>query len=572
MITLALLLAAAVAPADEPAFTPETHFADRSYGSAFAVKLLGDVLDEPDVLARVAATADLGETDNSDALSLLAKASRDNDARVRATAATAAAVLNKPGSLDVVAPLLTDTDSRVVLRVLDAIRRLQPAEPPVALTDLLGHDDPLVRASTLQTWTALGRPAPDATLATLVVDPTVFVRLRALANALLCSDGARWVDAVDAAQPPAVRAAAIEVLGKFAFATSRDSVAKASKDDHILVRRGAARAYGHAQAADDVCRMLDDPSPIVRLAAIRAAGDLGINAATDRLVELMLTAPDEQAHRAARRALLTIGTDDVAARLAQALSTLLAELTADRDPETSTSQRRGERLDRNAMSCCDILGEIFAGRPQQAATLPGTDTMLNLLDALDINERPVGAAAEALGRIGDARAIPLLRKLLATCATNRGDPPPSGDVTGQICLGLAALQDPKAPPLMIDVINVNGQPSRLSRAVRYIMDVLPTFDGSPHAEDIREAVLTVLDPATGFGRACQAHAARAAVRLDLKDATTLLEELLDERTGGREVLQIFAWALSQLTGADVHAPNPRPKACDGWIVRPVDTR
>jgi HEAT repeat protein len=577
-------LSTASARAETPDFTPTTRFSSNPYASDYAMRLLVDLLDAPDRLTRVGVVNALGETDNPAAIDALRRAADDTEPMVRGAAATAAARLQTDGAAEIILARLSDADDAVVLRALDAVRRLTPAET-APVVDLLDHRTPLVRAAALWTLSSLDRPAPAGRLVELSADPVATVRLRALENARLLDDGSAVVeraqDIAASQAPAAVRAAAIELLGKFAFDSSKPVLANAAQADHVLLRRGAARAYTHAGQSDHVVRMLDDDSPIVRLAAIRGTEKLKPADAIDRLTELMIAAPDDQTHTAARNALLSIGTDDVAASVAKALPALVKALQSGPDAEHPNWNRRSEQLDRNAITCCDILAVIFADRPDQAASLPGTDTMLDMLRKLGVAQLPLGAAGDALGAIGDARAVPLLTKTLDTCVENgrkmliaqlamRPGPPYSGEVTGRICRGLAAFGRNESVPHILGITKVNVQRSRLGTAARYAMDALPDLATPENRDAIAEELLTVLADGSGFGTSAKAHAARAAVRMDLDAASEPLAQLLEYREGGRAALAVFAWAQSQLTDTNVPAPDPLPKAGSEWIIRPME--
>ncbi|MFB3890477.1 MAG: HEAT repeat domain-containing protein [Phycisphaerae bacterium] len=289
------------------------------FGDAANIKLLGDMAKDPDALAREQAVRDLGQTHNVAAAPLIQAAMKDADPNVRAAAAGAAYELSLGGYERTILDALADADGRVVMTALRMVRNLKLSTAAKDIAPLLAGGNAPIQADALATLTDVGQPAATDALTALFRSPSPAVRLRAAENAALV-DKAKAADVTGALaelaakDAPAVRGAALAALGTLAFDSSRAAIDASAKDADPQVRRGALAALQNAGKRDRIKPFLDDPSAMVRLAAIRAAGQLRCEDCTGRLFELMQAVEDDLAHFAARQSLRQIGTPQVNAQ------------------------------------------------------------------------------------------------------------------------------------------------------------------------------------------------------------------------------------------------------------------
>ncbi len=572
------------------------------YGDAEDIALLASLLSDADPRVREQAVCNLGQTRNPDALAHVRKALDDTEPAVRRSAVLAAAQLRAPLSEQVVRQALTSDDPETVLTAIAAARLQTWRELADALAKCLGHDQARVRVEALACLTHLGKAAEPAVLVRLLGDPSLALRLRAAENAALAQD-ASLVEpllAAAGANNPALTGFALASLGKQVGAklgetpAVLDAVNQAARSAHPLVRRGAVWALDNAALGPRVCPFLDDPSPLVRLAAVRAAGRHKVAQCVDRLFELMVQAPFDNylqhwreppstdPHLAARESLKAIATDRVAELAAEHLAKLADELKEAEKLYVSASfgQRAGAKdmtpqkamrralLERNAAACAYLLGRMGNRR--------GYDVQLDLVKVLPVDCVSTAFLAEALGRIGDKRAVKPLMDVVAVCAHNgrlaliaqaAQQPPPlpySHEVAQAVVEALGRLDDPQAAPYLLGIASVNVSTARLNEPAMAAAMVLPQWFAGEHAKAIELYLLTVLK-GNGYPMAAQYQAARAAVKLKLQSAIEPLRALMDQRHNDA-MIHITSWALSELTGQPVAPPPPRPRPGD-WIIR-----
>ena len=329
---------------------PQPHLVDqriplRSFGDADDVRLLASLLDDPDPRVREHATADLGTTDNPTALPHIRRGLADANLEVRQAAVTAAAQFPPRLSAKIVTAALADPDARMVWTALRAAVELSLKSAAPQLRALLARDAPALRMSALKTLTRLALPAEAGSLKTLLSAPSPAVRLAAAENASLLAPadaGGALADLTRLARrgTPAVRGAALAAMGKLDPTTAAELADNASEHTNPLVRRGAVRAFQHAGRKNRIRTFLADPSPMVRLAAVRAAGKLKCADCAEPIFTILLDAPFDDwfekplqrtppagdLHLAAREALESIATPQIAQLAARALAGTSAEL------------------------------------------------------------------------------------------------------------------------------------------------------------------------------------------------------------------------------------------------------
>ncbi len=594
VLTVSSPLTAAPQTLDEPQLEGDRLF-EMKFGDANIVSLLAELLNDPDPLVRQDALLSLGATNNRTALPHLQKAMKDEDLSVRMAAVQGMVDLAGIGAGPTVIASLNAKEPLMLMAAMRNVRRLNLSSAAQEVSGVLSSKDPLIRSVALGTLTHLNQAAASADLKKLLGDASDRVRLRATENAMLSKSPAPLIDDLlrNAApsNPPSVRAAALEALGKIAFTKGRRLLSAAAKDSNPLVVRGAVRAYHHAAKTRLVAPFLHHPSPTVRLAAIRAAGDLKIASSVGRLFELMLGAFDEQTHLAARKALRQIGDDSVTdgaatamAKAARAVKDLLTapappvDESATPNPDARDNSQIGRVHRRNVGSCCWLMGELKSKK--------ALDLQLSILtDTLDgstpwkINSSALLELVPALVKIGDQRAIDPLMKVLKKCERDGGaylraiiayksGPPYSEVVTGKIIQALGQLKAYQAVRLTIMVADTNVQSLRLSTAASYAYRTLPLLIRQDNRAEIEACILRAIPPEDGHSLLARFAASKSAGKLKLAAATPALEGIVKTERPGRRLMHAAAWANQEITGTAPEIPNPRLNQGD-WVITKV---
>lgn len=286
------------------------------YADDEIVALLAGLLKDGDPTVREQAVRALGQTHNLTALQHLQRAAQDADVRVK-TAAMAAAAEFEMGDYATVLllGLRADADKDVAAQACRSVASLRMASGKEGLIGLLDRSEPMVQIVALEALGEMKLGAPAPKLQALLKSPSSAVRVAALQNACLADKAqiqAMMEDVRSLAQKdrPGVREWALSLLGF--HAPSAGLLAQGLQDEQALVRRGALRGYLHAGKGEVMKELLKDPSPLVRLAAIRFAGQLQCQDAIGDLFGQFQEAEDDLAHKAARESLRQIGGAQVA--------------------------------------------------------------------------------------------------------------------------------------------------------------------------------------------------------------------------------------------------------------------
>jgi HEAT repeat protein len=577
-----------------PTIDPKTIGARPVYGDLDAVNLLGGMLDSEDLRVREQVTVELGQTHNAAAMRYLRQARQDESISVRAAAVSAAGELGGPKAETMVAEALNSHDLPVVLAAMRAVVKLELVHSAGSLQGLvLFAREPLVRAVALRSLTALDHAASEQGLAKALADASARVRLRAAENALMLKQAEALLEPLrkmaDEDRSPAVRAATVEAVGRFDPEGSAELLVAASKNANPLIRLAAVRAWRKQGKAEQVAPMLSDRSPNVRLAAIRVAGDMKTQTETKKVFKLMLAAADEQTHMVARRSLLQIRSTELAALAAATLPKQVEKLKTailsqkaqpKKKPKKTPAKKKKDKsrsevviplartikeLQRNASACCYILGELRSKE--------NYDYLLKVLGELGIDSPVIAAAAIALGKIGDQRAVEPLEKLLKKCQKvgvvwlrlihSLTPPPPySQEVTGRVMEALGMLRAVSAVDTINTIIRTSYQGDRLDGAVDYAVRVLPKLLDAPQSEKF---ILEILEDES-FGILPRSRAAAAAGRMKLRKALPTLRVILDEDRPSLDAMRIAAWAIQEITGQTPTIPEPHVKLGD-WIIK-----
>jgi len=590
VMLLTLLLAVAAARAET---LPEPVLQDRAqlrqtYGDATNVRLLLTVFDDEDPMAHEQAVRDLGRTHNIEAIAHIRKAIQDSNVDVRCAAAAAAAEFSADQAGDIVIAALADADRRTTVAALTSAASMKLIAAVGAVTQLLARDDPIVQAAALEALTSLGRAAPAASLIQLAGNASTTVRLRTAENALLLGNARAVLNAIRVLsrdRAASVRAAALACLGKFTFATSLKAVSAAAASDDPKLRRGALWACLRARQTDRILPFLSDRSPMVRLAAIRAAGELKVAACTDRLFALMLDAPlHDMSHEAARLALRQIGTPAVASKAAKLFQDRITDSTRveGKSPTQSGGTSRSDllieyrafgpiekRLVRNTRSCLWLLGELVGK--------DAFDTMLATVPKLHGDSPVADALVEALGKIGDPRAVAPLTAFLEHCKKLaprwmaeqlKMQPqyvPYDDRVTAEIVGAMGRLKATGTVKTIIYLARVRIRELRLShsplRACRVLSDLI-TDQNRPAVHGVYVQMLA--DPNDAE---MQFLAAKKCGRLKIATAVEALNDVLKDLRPNKLAIAAAAWAIGQITSKTPPLTDPVAKEGGDWIIR-----
>ena len=560
------------------------------FGDAHNVSLLGALLDDHDPMTREQAVKGLGETHNFAAIELIRKMQSDADVNVRCAVATAAGEYDFNLAGDVILRSLASGDTRVVLAGLRSVRRTGFTAAGDDIRKLLDRPSPQLAAVALNTLTQLGQGATADQLKPLLASPSIRLRLRAGENAaLLESPSPLNADLEELARDasPAVRAAALAALGRISQTAAAPFLADAKKDPSPLARRGALWAYENAGLTSDIRPFLDDPSPLVRLAAVRAAGNLKNTDCIERAFEIMEEAPDEELHLAARTALRQMGETNPGAVIAQAgkMLTRLAGSLHDVNAKIRSSAqsapieellslvRKREHVRRNASACSWLLGEF--------KSTVAYDVQLSLLNKLPPNSTVLFEVPPALGKIGDRRAVaPLIAKLdickkcaiLCMKAEIAGAPCPvphfHGDgkeTTAALIDGLCRLGATDAVKLITETASIKVGSLRLDRAAEIAGEMLPALDGPETRKDIETFINTMAGDGLLAPRA-QFEIIKAAGGIKMTAAVGKLQKVLNEDRRTRIIMEAAAWSIFRITGQMPQIPEPKPNEGE-WVVR-----
>lgn len=546
-----------------------------TFGDDRMVEMLGELATDKDMVTKAWAVADLGETHNHKALAYIRLALDDKQAAIRSAAVAAAAESGWPEANEIIIGALKSDNVEVLSAAMRAVRDLGLSQASKDLGKLLANDDPLIRATALDTLTQLDVAAGQGPLRELLSDSSTHVRLAALRNAMLLDKAYGLTDALLADggddNPPGVRSLAFEAIGKFAWPQGQRIVTAAGQDGNPLVRRGVVRAYRNAGSGPAAAGYLNDRSAMVRLAAIRAAGDLHQKAMVGRLFDLLFAAKDDMTRQAARIALAQIGTDKVAATAASELPRW-AEM-----PRPGPSSRSGltaEQITANIASCSWLLGELHSTKAldYQLAMLPKTDVVSPVL----LSQVP------ALGKIGDPKAIGPLVKLLDRCrergqayldAMMSGRPGPPWDprVPSGIVRTLGQLKAYGSLKNILALGKVTTpRGGRLDVCATAIIQSLPALTTPDNIKSVESFLLLTLRASPisrRYGLTPRFYAMKLAARMKLQAALPSLHAVLDKERPGWTMMRTAAWAIGEISGKTPQIGQPRSKQGGDWVVR-----
>lgn len=520
-----------------------------SFGDVNDIKMLMTLAKDTDPLVREKIARDLGQTHNAAAGPLIHEFLQDSDVNVRVTTIGAARELACGAYEQIILDGLKDKDHRVVRRAAETIGQVGMAGAASSILPLLASDNADVQYAALLSLNRLNKAAPLDSIKALLGHGSPAVRVLALQNAMLLGKGEAAgilgeVSDLAAKDAPAVRAEALAVLGRNAFESHKAVINAAKTDPQPLVRRGAVWAIQHGGKADQIKPLILDESVIVRLSAATAAGALKSKDVAGDLFKVMIEAPDEATHEAARASLEQIATAEVAA--------LAGKTVID---YAQTKEPAG--LDaRNVNSACQILAAL---KSREAM-----DARLQLLKTLKADSSVLGTIAISLAAVDEKSAIADIRNILATNVRNAPaayarKPPPnvvySREVVVQTIAALATFGDAESLEQMKAIAKMKMEAS--SRGLDYecqgVLKVLPLLHSEATRSSIEEIVLEVMG--TKFAYYVRFDAMKMAGRLKIEKAVGELEKVLAERDE-KNTMAAAAWAIEQITGRKVTVPDP----------------
>ncbi len=545
----------------------------------------------------------LGQTHNTKAMAHIALAAGDDQPTLRCAAVYAAWEMQPLGrsapvegtafaksdaaltrqATGIIVKALEDADARVVEQSLLAITGLKLKVAVPAVTKLLDHADPAVVAMALGALTDLGSAAPADKLAAAIKSTSNAVRLRAAQNVLLTDkcDFVADLTAIATKDLPQLQAAALAALGKFAFNASKDLIASAAANEDPFVRRGALWAYRQAGKKDRIKPFLSDkpaksgkyqPSEMVQLAAIGAAGEIKSADCAGAIYEMMLAAKDPWVHEskaatpagrrplvhyAARDALAAIGGDEVATLAADTVRNL-----ADEKNWTDAVKVR------NIRAALWLLGTLRSDKEY--------DTRLKILNASAFNSKVLVETAISLGQLDKKEACEPLRNVLAKLAAQApralsAAPDPEAkfdhEVTVAVIRALGMLRDADAMGVFETVVNTRTQAEpRLAAEAAEIAQVLP-LAADEKAMPAAKRMMTNIIKDGNYGPLARFYAVRSAANMKFggKDTVDAMKAFLKERHD-RNTMIVCAWAVKLLTGESLDIPEPTLLEGE-WIIK-----
>lgn len=391
------------------------HIADRDPSTRAAIA---------DALGRIGSRLAMKDTEDRlhhDLIPALLELLRDFNADVKLAAARSLGILASPEAVDALLDELPDDNPAVRIAAADALGRIGDRRAVDSLSRLAGEDPhPAVRRTAEAALRRISRHAVDPLIRALAGD-SLEERLQAVAA--LLEEGRTAVMPLTSLlthQDSAVRASAVDVLGRIGDPACLDALLPLIHDHDSSVRLAAAKALGripHPRCAERLARALQDSDPLVAAAAADSLVGLGEIALAPvfQILNSRFSMPDTRLAASPDTSVRAIA---VLGRLRhRGACTLLINGLQDEATWVRIVSARA-------------LGEIG-----ETSAIPA------LINALSDRNTVVRAmAAEALGRMGDYRATMPLLNLLAD---------PSDLVRINSLRSLGEINNPMAIPFVI---------------------------------------------------------------------------------------------------------------------------
>ncbi len=393
-------------------------------GSERGIGILTAHLAERDVATRTAIARALGDIGTARAVPGLLELLRDLAADVRIAAARALGRLRAKDAVDALLDEVNDDNPEVRIAAIEALGQVGSRKAVDTIARAAAEDpSPDVRDACVRAMRGIGTRTVEP-LIRLLASGSLSGRISAM-NSLLEEGKTAILPLTELLDhdSPAVRCAAVEVLGVMAAPSALEAIVKAGCDPDSAVRLSAAHALGRIRqpnSAEALAAMLEDDDAKVAGAAAGALEQLG-ECALDPTIGLLSSQRPETRVRAI----------DVLGRLRDAgvCERLIARL--------------GDATGWVRIVAAQALGEI--GDPK--ATRP-------LIAALaDHNALVRAMAAEALGKLRDYRATMALLDRLKDS---------SELVHTNVLRALGMIGNPVALPFLLSALDSPSVPVRVA--------------------------------------------------------------------------------------------------------------
>lgn len=357
-------------------------------------------LTSGDVSERRLAAARLADLPPEIALRLIPPALGDPDVEVRLRIAQAAIARRMPRAGDAVMAWLSESDARIRLAACDVIRAAPTDRSVVALGRVLGDPEPHVRLAAAAAMGSSGLPEAVAPLLGHLDDGSPEVR-EEVARALGRIGDTRAV---------------VPLIGKV-----QDSVAD--------VRKVTARALGELgdlRAAGALMLALQDASAEVRLEAVGALGKLRSDEATPAIAPLIEPSASDGGGPAAGRSSPGAGAAEVRVAALRALGRIGSEAAvkilvgalAKDDPAAARSPLREALAAAGKPAEAALIAALGGGASTTAAgaalvlgALKSAEGAKAIVRAMQRGTVPLRAGVHALAQIGSPTALPTVLEL-----------------------------------------------------------------------------------------------------------------------------------------------------------------
>ncbi len=315
---------------------------------------------------------------------------KDMREQMRGAAYTALKDVDSPETIPFLEDGLSDGSGLVRALAAEALGKLEAGRRSPRLRNALEDQAGLVKATVLKVLGKSGDRSVIPLLEKALKDEQPVVRLAAAGALYHMGQTAMWetVRQAASAQNPEERATALRLVGDLKDARGLEILLEAVTHTQPSVRGAAASALGDlgkVQGIPALERALEDKIPAVKTSAAISLGELGVK---DSLVPLRkaLVDPNPVVRAAVVSALLRVGEPF------EAVGSELYELAQNNDPGTRSA-----------------VGKAV-GRAHGVNRKAGIEFLAGLLK--DPIPRPRIAAARALGQIGGADVLPILKASL----------------------------------------------------------------------------------------------------------------------------------------------------------------
>lgn len=315
---------------------------------------------------------------------------KDMREQMRGAAYTALKDVDSPETIPFLEDGLSDGSGLVRALAAEALGKLEGGWRSPRLRNALEDQAGLVKATVLKVLGKSGDRSVIPLLEKALKDEQPVVRLAAAGALYHTGRTEMWVTVRQAAsaQNPEERATALRLIGELKDARGLEILLEAVTHTQPSVRGAAASALGDlgkVQGVPALERALEDKIPAVKTSAAISLGELGVK---DSLVPLRkaLADPNPVVKAAVVSALLRVGEPF------EAVGSELYELAQNNDPGTRSA-----------------VGKAV-GRAHGVNRKAGIEFLAGMLK--DPIPRPRIAAARALGQIGGAEVLPILKASL----------------------------------------------------------------------------------------------------------------------------------------------------------------